>query len=54
MLVVYPILIFNGKLFFCHFYFNCVFTQGICLMGHMVAPLVEAVHYKPDGCGFDS
>jgi len=54
VLVVHPIFICNGKLFFCHLYFYCVFTQGICLVGHTVAPLVEAMHYKPEGCRFDS
>jgi len=54
VLVVYPIFICNGKLFFCYLYFHCVVTQGICLVGDTVAPLVEALHYKPEGCRFDS
>jgi hypothetical protein len=24
------------------------------MMGHMVAQLIEALCYKPEGCGFDS
>ena len=25
-----------------------------CVLGHEVAQLVEALCYKPEGCGFDS
>lgn len=54
MVVVYPVFICNGKLLYCHLYFHCVFTQGICLAEHTVAPLVEALRFKPEGCRFDS
>jgi hypothetical protein len=54
VLVVYPVFVCNGKLFFCQLYFHCVFTQGMYLVGHMVAPLVEALRYNPAGCRFDS
>jgi hypothetical protein len=54
VLVVYLIFICNDELFFCHLYFHCVFTQGGCLVGCTVAPLVEALCFKLVGCRFDS
>jgi len=31
-----------------------VFVQLLLLLGHVVVQLVEALHCKPEGCGFNS
>ena len=40
-------------------YYNCVRQTALLvdfcrIVGHMVAQLVEALNYKPEGIGFDS
>jgi len=32
----------------------CILLFLITCVGHAVAQLVEALRYKPEGCGFDS
>jgi len=51
--------VFNPRLVFVGFVVDRVmlvhvFVQLLLLLGHRVVQLVEALHYKPEGRGFDS